>query len=535
MDHARPDASAQPCLVVIFGASGDLVSRKLIPALYDMFRKDRLPSHFAVMGVSRTKMTDESFREHLQSKAPTNPRTENADKWDAFAQRVHYFAGDATAADDYPAMLDYIRTLADQHQLLKDHPGAPDKGEPRHGIPNILLYLSVAPGLVIPIVEQIGAAGIICEQYRLHAGRDTKRPWQRVVIEKPVGHDLKSAIKLNEALADVFAEEQTYRIDHYLGKELVQNILVMRFANTIFEPIWNNRYVDHIQVTAAESVGVGRRAGNFYDKAGATRDMIQSHLLQVLALVAMEPPSEYGADQIRREKVKVLEAIGEVNPRSDVALGHYGASHNEHDDDAGLAYTELEGVDPSRNTETFGALRLNIDNWRWTGVPVYVRSGKKLARKLTEVVVQFKQPPANLFRQFEPFASGGIRPSNRIVMNIAPEEGVKMRFEAKVPGPHFRIGSVRADMDYQSFFNSAATESYGPLLVDVMRGDRTLFQHRGEVESTWRVVEPVVSMTPELREQEIETYAPGSWGPRSSDKLLAEDDREWHNPETKGS
>ncbi len=325
----------------------------------------------------------------------------------------------------------------------------------------------------------------------------------------------------------MFDERAVYRIDHYLGKELVQNILVMRFANAMFEPIWSNQYVDHVQVSAA---------GGFYDEAGAIRDMLQSHLLQVLAIVAMEPPSEYSPDAIRREKVKVLDAVHPVDPSRDanqVVLGRYGASDDESDDDHGLAYVDLDGVDAARKTETFAAMRLSVDNWRWNGVPFYIRSGKKMARKLTEVVVQFKRPPANLFRQFPPFSEGGWRPGNRIIINIAPDEGVGLRFEAKIPGAALSIGSVKADFDYKHVFKSEPVEAYGPLLVDAMRGDKTLFKHRDEVEGAWRVVDPVVSQ--EAGRREVRDYPAGSWGPDAADELFqnrrSEDtDRRWHNP-----
>jgi len=532
MTPQHPKTEAESCVLVIFGASGDLVSRKLIPSLFAMHRAGRLPEHLCVLGVSRTEMSDDEFRDSLKEKA----KPKDAEAWEKFSRRVHYLAGSATEADLYPVLIQRICELGREHELLSEAQSRiaeQSRGSsPWVGMPNVLFYLSVSPSLVKPIVHQIGASGMVYEGKRWCAVDAQAVPWQRIIVEKPIGTDLASAQDLNRELGRVFEEEAIYRIDHYLGKELVQNLLVMRFANIMFEPLWNNQYVDHVQVTAAESVGVGKRAGNFYDKAGATRDMLQSHLLQVLALVAMEPPSDYSADAIRREKVKVLEAVRIMKP-GDVAehsvFGRYGASGKNDDDDGGLGYTDLEGVDPDRRTETFAAMRLHIDNWRWAGVPFYMRSGKKMARKLTEVHIQFKRPPANLFKHFEPFASGKELVNNRLIINIAPDEGIGFRFEAKVPGPKFAMGSVKADMDYCYVFNAQPMEAYGPLLLDAMRGDKTLFKHRDEVEGTWRIVEPVLHS--ELPKKLIEEYPAGSWGPPGADALLAADHRMWHNPE----
>lgn len=531
MTPQHPKLEAEPCVLVIFGASGDLVSRKLIPSLFALEKQGRLPDRLCVLGVSRTEMSDQEFRDSLKDKADPDDDT----AWNEFSTRIHYLAGSATESDLYPVLIQRICELGREHDLLsEDQSRIADQvkgSSPWVGMPNVLFYLSVSPTLVKPIVHQIGASGMVYEGKRWCAVNPEAVPWQRIIIEKPIGTDLASAQDLNRELGRVFEEEAIYRIDHYLGKELVQNLLVMRFANIMFEPLWNNQYVDHVQVTAAESVGVGRRAGNFYDKAGATRDMLQSHLLQVLALVAMEPPSDYSADAIRREKVKVLDAVRIMKPgevAEHAVFGRYGASGHEDDDDGGLGYAQLDGVDPERRTETYSAMRLNIDNWRWAGVPFYMRSGKKMARKLTEVHIQFKRPPANLFKHFEPFASGASLPNNRLIINIAPDEGIGLRFEAKVPGPKFAMGSVKADMDYCYVFNAQPTEAYGPLLLDAMRGDKTLFQHRDEVEGTWRIVEPVIHS--DLPRKLIEEYPAGSWGPEAADALLAADNRIWHNP-----
>ena len=526
MGQQGNSGSIEPCVLVIFGASGDLTKRKLIPALFDLERQGQLPKDLVVLGVARTEMTDEAWRAHLGE----GGHVDTGDgQWKGFSERLHYLAGSGAEAGMYPGLLERARELGRARGILKAT-GAADAGKAYAELPNMLFYMAVAPRLYGPIAEQIGKAGL--SHRGMHwAGEDADAPWQRVIVEKPIGHDLSSAMELNRTLGDVFDEESIYRIDHYLGKELVQNILVFRFGNTIFEPLWSNQYVDHVQVTAAESLGVGRRAANFYDEAGCTRDMIQSHLLQVLALIAMEPPLRYDAASIRREKVKLIESVREIDPgdaHRHAVFGSYGASGNREDEDDGRGYRELEGVDLSLNTETFAAVRLFVDNWRWTGVPFYVRSGKKLARKLTELVVQFKQPPANIFRQLEPFASGLVRPANRIIINISPDEGISLRFEAKIPGSKFAVGSVKMDMDYAHVFDAKPVEAYGPLMIEAIRGDQTLFKHRQEVEGTWRVVEPLIK-SERLRER-LQEYSAGSWGPAAADALLERDARVWHNP-----
>ncbi len=444
------------------------------------------------------------------------------------AGRLHYFPGSASSPDLYGPLVRRINEIAREHGTVA--PRAPDDS-PGGVQPNVLFYLSVAPQLYEPIINQIGASGIVFEGKRWCALHPAAMPWQRIIVEKPFGTDLGSAESLNRALGRVFEEDAIYRIDHYLGKELVQNILVMRFANTIFEPTWNNQFVDHIQVSAVESVGVGRRAGTFYDGAGAMRDMVQSHLLQVLALVAMEAPSVYDQDAIRREKIKLINSarIPTVEGAHELAvLGRYAASGKPDDEDSGRAYEQLEGVDPARKTETYAALRVDIDNWRWAGVPFYIRSGKKMARKLTEVVVQFRQPPVNLFRKVDPALAAAVRPANRIIIHIAPGEGVSMRFEAKVPGPSLRLDSVQFEMDYAKAFKAQPLEAYGPLMLDAMRGDQTLYKHRDEIETGWRLVQPVLD-SKRVRDA-IQPYPAGSWGPPAADALLARTGRAWHNP-----
>ncbi|MEM8834978.1 MAG: glucose-6-phosphate dehydrogenase [Planctomycetota bacterium] len=522
-----------PCAIVIFGASGDLTKRKLVPALFDMFRQGRLPEHFFVVGVARSDMSDESFRERMVNSCKEHAGDDH-DAWQSFSQRLHYFRGNASEADIYPGLTKRLNELGRHHNVTRSevqNHQHPEMASGRVAEPSVLFYLSVSPNLYGPIVQALGESGML-EEAKRWGGLDPHHvPWQRIIVEKPFGTDLLTARELNQTMGRVFDEHAIYRIDHYLGKEAVQNILVMRFANAIFEPLWSNAYVDHVQVTAVESIGVGRRAGNFYDHVGATRDMLQSHLLQVLALVAMEPPAVYSADAIRAEKIKLIDAaraISQDDAHEHAAFGRYGPSGNGDDEDEGRAYTDIEGVDPSLATETYAAMRLEFDTWRWAGVPFYVRSGKKLARKLTEIVVQFKQPPTQLFRLFEPFASGIPMPGNRIVINIAPEPGVGLRFEAKVPGRGLDIQSVKMDMDYATTFGSETGDAYGPLIVDAMRGDQTLFKHRDEIEGAWRLCDPVIN-SERLRES-IETYNAYSWGPENADKLLHRQGRAWHNP-----
>ena len=530
------DEHADPCVIVIFGASGDLTRRKLIPSLYELDQQGRLPASTCILGVSRTKMTDDQWRERLAPDVEKFASGFNRNHWHAFAQRLHYIAGDAGKEDAYPGLIKRIIEICKQHGTYADDCD-PDiiAGDSRWAaLPNVLFYLSVAPQLYAPIVNQIGAAGLVYEGKRWCAIDESSVPWQRIIVEKPFGEDVASAVELNRTLGRVFEEDAIYRIDHYLGKELVQNILVMRFANAIFEPTWNSRYVDHVQVTAAETVGVGKRAGGFYDKTGAMRDMIQSHLLQGLALVAMEPPNMYDAESIRSEKIKLINAVRTIDPAEAHrfgAMGRYGASGDDSDDDGGRGYADLEGVDAARATETYSAMRIDIDNWRWSGVPFYVRSGKKLASKLTEIVVQFKRPPIDLFRriQSEHGVSIGDRPANQIIISIAPEEGISMRFEVKVPGSKLDIDSAKFHMNYAKACDAVPMDAYGPLMLDAMRGDQTLYKHRDEVEAGWRIVQPVLD-SQRLRDA-IETYQPGSWGPACAEALLANDGRHWHNPE----
>ncbi|MFN8745676.1 MAG: glucose-6-phosphate dehydrogenase [Phycisphaerales bacterium] len=514
-----PSATPEPCAIVIFGASGDLTQRKLIPALYDLDRQGRLPAGLFVVGVSRTAMSDDQFRDKMLAGVKQFAAVFDEGKWKSFAQRIHYFPGDGAAAGSLGPLSTRLGELGQARGINR-----------LGGMPNVLFYLSVAPELYEKIIDNIGASGLVSEGHRWCSLNAEQTPWQRIIIEKPFGTDLKSTVSLNQCLGRVFEEDATYRIDHYLGKELVQNLLVMRFANTIFEPLWNSQYVDHVQVTAAETVGVGSRAANFYDTAGAMRDMIQSHLLQVLCLVAIEAPSTYDARSIMFEKVKLLNTFHPV-PADELTkhcvLGRYGAGTGGKPDD--VAYIGENGVKPERRTETYASMRVQFDNWRWAGVPFFVRSGKKMAGKLTEVVVQFKHPPVNLFREL------GVqtRPANRLIINIAPREGISLRIEGKIPGAGLNIGSAKMDLDYLQRFGGEVIEAYGPLILDAIRGDRTLYKHRDEVEGGWKICDPYIH--DERVRAAIAEYAPGTWGPAQADAMIAVGSsgptpRVWHNP-----
>jgi glucose-6-phosphate 1-dehydrogenase len=527
-----------PCLLVIFGASGDLTQRKLIPAMFELSpwgaggaKPDSphgaLPDRFAIVGVSRTPMSDEDFRAKMRESVREHATNWDEGRWAEFSKRVYYHAGDAASQDSYPALTARLNELAQKHQLLLGGAGGASGATGANA--NTLFYLSVSPNLYEPIIANIGAAGLVSEGKRWCSLTPHATPWQRIIVEKPFGSDLHSAHSLNMALGRVFEEDAIYRIDHYLGKELVQNIAVMRFANSIFEPMWNREYVDHVQVTAAETLGVGSRAANFYDSAGALRDMVQSHLLQVLAFVTIEPPSVFNADAIMREKIKLFNCARALTPEvamKSASLGRYGPTAASANAPAEPAYVNEKGVDASRKTETYAAIRVEFDNWRWAGVPFYLRSGKKLARKLTEVVVQFRRPPTDMFAK----AVGATRdlPGNRLVINIAPNEGIELQVQGKVPGSGLKIDSASLSLDYLERFGGEKIEAYGPLILDAMRGDRTLYKHRDEVEGAWRICQGLLDSR-ELRDG-IETYAAGAWGPESADALLARDGRRWHNP-----
>jgi glucose-6-phosphate 1-dehydrogenase len=494
------------CLVVIFGASGDLTKRKLVPALYHLWDNGMLPSDIAIMGVSRTKYSDEDWREELHS---FSPDSYDADKWSDFKERIHYQASDATKADAWGDIKDRMCALDKLHGLSG----------------NVLFYLSVSPQFFEPIISNIGTAEVVVEG-RKYCSIDGNKSWQRIVVEKPFGSDPESAAKLNRTCASVFDEDAIYRIDHYLGKELVQNMLVLRFANAIFEPLWNQRYVDHIQITASETVGVEGR-GSYYDSpaGGAMRDMVQSHLLQVLSVVAMEPPVSMDAADIRTEKIKVFKAL-RIPKAEDVpkiaVRGQYGPGAVS--GNPVIGYRDTEGVDPHSQTDTFAAMEFNVDTWRWGGVPFYLRSGKAMGAKKTEIVVYFKPTPHCLFKD----KAKSAKP-NQIVINVQPDEGIRMRFEGKVPGSGLKMKEVVMDFDYVEQWKTEPPDGYATLLHDAIKGDQTLFKHRDEIQSAWDAVQPVLDYWADNPQDDLPNYSAGTWGPPASDLMMQREGRYWRN------
>ncbi len=479
-----------PLTIVIFGASGDLTARKLVPALFQAFGKGRLPADAQVVGVSRSPMTDDQFRDHLiaGAKAAAGKGWDEG-KWKEFAGRLHYVAGDAAAAGGLDKLRDWLRQREGE------------KGGDR------LYYLSVAPELVPAIVDRLAEAGLAEE----------KGGFRRLVLEKPFGRDLQTARELNRRLHAHFREDQLFRIDHYLGKETVQNILVFRFANTMWEPLWNHNYIEHVQITVAETVPVGSR-GAFYESTGVFRDMIQGHLMQLLTLVAMEAPSRFNADRLRDEKVKVLDAV--TVPTVEEACGQVVIGQYD-------GYRKEKGVSPDSRTPTFAALRLGVDNWRWRGVPFYLRSGKALAGRFSEVVVQFLCPPHLMF----PLPPGQTLQCNRLTLRIQPNEGIRLSFETKVPDKE-RVELKPADLHFEykeAYGETAIPEAYERLLVDAIQGDAALFMRSDEIERAWAIMDPVITAVERAGGPVPEAYPVGSYGPKCADELLARDGRRWQN------
>jgi glucose-6-phosphate 1-dehydrogenase len=504
MNSGQRSASqaAEPCAIVLFGASGDLARRKVVPALYDLAAHGGLAERYAIVGFARTAMTEDAYRTGAGVAARTISEVGPIDdaKWAAFAKSLAYVSGDY---DDDAA---YTKLAARLTQL--------DRAQNLQG--NRLFYLATPPEVYPQIIGQLGRAGLARP-----AGRNS---WVRIIIEKPYGRDLASARKLNQQVLEVLDESQVYRIDHYLGKDTVQNLLVLRFGNGIFEPLWNRNYVDHVQITAAERLGVERRAA-FYETTGALRDMIQSHVLQITSLVALEPPATFDATAVRNEKIKVLKSIRpftKESVRRDVVRAQYGSG--EIDGTPVAAYREEPGVSPSSQTETYVAAKLAIDNWRWAGVPFYLRTGKHVARRVTEVVIQFRSAPHVVFRGKEVDA-------NRLILNIQPEEGISISFGAKLPGAEMNIRTVTMDFCYRTAFGAGSHSAYATLLSDCLRGDATLFDRADSVEAAWSLVDPILETWGSGNlSTAIPTYSAGSWGPREADALLEADGRRWHNP-----
>jgi len=492
--------AAGPCAMVIFGASGDLTKRKLVPALFNLAKVNLLPKNFMVVGVAHDELTQEQFRDQATQFLATADRKTEA--WDWFGQRFLYERGSFADASTFSLLVDRLKKVDEEFKT-----GG-----------NYLFYLATAPRFFAQIVQQLGAAGLSNEEQ----GR-----WRRVVIEKPFGSDLESAQALNRQIKSVLAERQIYRIDHYLGKETVQNILVFRFDNAIFEPIWNRRYIDHVQITNAETVGVEQRGG-YFDNAGTLRDMVPNHVMQLLSLTAMEAPVSFQADAVRNEQAKVLHAIQPLDSEEVLHVtvrGQYGEGLIA--DQKVPAYRAEPGVSPESRTETFAALKLNIDNWRWAGVPFYLRTGKRMAERHTEITIHFKRTPFAIFQH----APVRKLHANQLVIQIQPAEAISLSFGAKIPGPVLRVGSVDMSFEYTKYFKAEAYTGYEVLLYDCMIGDPTLFQRADMVEAGWRVVDPILDVWRVLPPRKFPNYAAGSWGPKEADELLARDEREWRKIE----
>jgi glucose-6-phosphate 1-dehydrogenase len=486
MLRRAPDA----CALVIFGASGDLTHKKLMPALYALALRRLLPPRFAIIGVARTEGDDDSFREDMKQAVQKHARDEfRQDVWDELAGNMHYVPTDFADEGGEQALEQLVERCDEECRL-----GG-----------NRVYYLAVPPGAFPEIVEALGK-------------RRSATGWTRLIVEKPFGHDLQSARELNALLWEHFDEKEIFRIDHYLGKETVQNMLALRFANGIFEPIWNRQFIDHVQITVAESIGIEGRAG-YYEKAGAIRDIFQNHLLQMLALTAMEPPIDFTAESVHNEKVKVLKALHTPGPKS-VVRGQYGRGYVEGEEVP--AYREEEGVAPDSMTETYVAAKLFVDNWRWADTPFYVRMGKRLARRETTIAIQFKRAP---HPPFEETAAEGLRP-NVLLVHVQPDEGVSLAIGAKVPGQGMTIRTVHMDFLYGGAFRTAMPEAYERLVLDTMLGDGTLFTRADEVEEQWLLVDAIVAAWQRDRPN-FPNYAAGTWGPPSAEDLLQRDGRSW--------
>jgi glucose-6-phosphate 1-dehydrogenase len=476
-----------PATFVIFGASGDLTSRKLVPALYKLHRKGRLNGGMRVVGFSRSPYAHDQWRAELAATTAKFAGEEfDETAWAAFAENVFYHAGDIGQGDSFDHLRDFLAELDDGAATTR------------------VYYLSTAPKFYAPAVEQLGRTGLAAE---------SEGAPRRLVIEKPFGTDLASAKELNAAIHRVFAEHQVYRIDHYLGKETVQNLLVLRFANTIFEPVWNRNYIDHVQITVAEEVDVGKRAG-YYDGAGVVRDMVQNHMLQLLMITAMEPPVRYEADSVRNEKVKVLHAVRRFTAdqvHSDTFRGQY------------RGYSKSDEVPSTSRTATFAAMKLWIDNWRWQDVPFYLRSGKAMSCRTTQIVIQFREPPQKLFAA----AGRNLCQANRLVVQIQPAEGIQLHFQTKVPDAGMKLRQTDLNFDYQQEFRRAMPEAYERLLLDAVEGDASLFARADEVEAAWRVCDPVIAEWQSHDKPSLYMYDPGGWGPDESTEWMQTQGRDW--------
>jgi glucose-6-phosphate 1-dehydrogenase len=503
-ESTRIERLPDPCVMVIFGASGDLTKRKLVPAIFDLARQGLLPSGFTMVGVARTPMSHDSFREYMHTAIQEFGKLQESESvlWETFARGLYYVSADPSLPDEFLRLKKELAAINSERRASE----------------NYLFYLSTPPTLYEPIVRGLAHAGLHQPSHPDH--------WVRIIIEKPFGVDLASSRKLNTAVLSVFDESQVYRIDHYLGKETVQNLLVFRFANGIFEPIWNRNYIDHVQITAAETVGVENRGG-YYEGAGALRDMIQNHMLQLLALTAMEPPVLFDAKQVRDEKHKVFQAIRQIKPqevhqstvRGQYAAGIVGGKSVP-------AYRAEAGVSPTSTTETYVALKFQIDNWRWADVPFYVRTGKRLPKRVTEIAIQFKKTPHHLFAHL----STDTLDQNNIVIRVQPDEGISLKFSSKIPGSAMRMRPVTMDFRYGSSFGGQLTDAYTRLILDCMLGDATLYARGDSVDIAWQLITPIHEGWASNTESKVYEYAAGTWGPKEADAMLARDGRRWRLP-----
>jgi glucose-6-phosphate 1-dehydrogenase len=490
----------EPLIMTIFGASGDLTKRKLLPALFHLEQNGLLPAKFAIVGVARRPLGDEFAADMREGIVEFGGVEAKDSKLDEFVKKIGYFALNFDDPGHYQALKAELDRIASEKGIGN----------------NRLYYLATAPEFFAGIVENLGAQGMAQPE----KGRSA------VVIEKPFGHDLSSARELNHQVNGVFNESQVFRIDHYLGKETVQNILVFRFANGIFEPIWNRNYIDHVQITAAETLGVEGR-GPFYEKAGALRDVVQNHVMELLSFVAMEPPSSFEAESVRREKLKVWQAIPPI-PILNTVRGQYGPGVVEGQKVPG--YRDEERVDPESGTETYAAVRLEIENWRWAGVPFYLRAGKRLKKRVTEISIQFKQPPLLIFNRMQSSGPCNEIQPNLLTIRIQPDEGISLRFGAKVPTtPEMAVCPVIMDFDYASAFGRSTANGYERLLLDAMLGDQTLFAHRDGVETTWSLYTPILQAWANKKPEVFPNYFAGKWGPECADRLLERDGNAWRN------
>jgi glucose-6-phosphate 1-dehydrogenase len=505
MSGQRP---CDPCTVVIFGAAGDLTKRKLIPALYNLATYGLLPGQCAVVGVARRQMGDAEFRTQMAAELQQYATTPVSAEVAANFTARHYFVG-----GDLGDPATYAALKARLEEIQKKQGGSG----------NIVFYMATPPSEFGGIARGLASVGLA----KGAVGEDSEGGWRRVIVEKPFGQDLDSAVALNHELRSVLNESQIFRIDHYLGKETVQNLLVFRFGNGVFEPIWNRRYIDHVQMTVAEDLGVEGRGG-YYDTAGVMRDMIQNHMFQLLALVAMEPPISFQGEGVRNEKVKVLDAIRPMQPEQILAntvRGQYGEGTIK--GQRVPAYRSEPKVPPQSKTETYAAVKLQVDNWRWAGVPFYLRSGKRLAHRATEIVITFRRPPLLLFQRTP---VDEIQP-NKVVIRIQPDEGISLVVQAKQPGPSINLAPVKLDFSYKDFGTQIETTGYEQLLYDCMIGDPTLFHRADMVEAAWKIATPILDLWASLPARDFPNYAAGSWGPAAADQLIQRDGRDWSKSE----